>query len=65
MFIPVSKVNLLHIAILRKECNKQFLAAINCFTGNFSNLNLYVRQRCVKLQKRWIFERSSDECVLH
>ena len=55
MFIPVSLVNLLHIAILRKECNKYFLAVINCFTGIFSNLYLYVRQRGVKLQNKMDF----------
>ena len=53
--IPVSSVNLLHIGILRKECNKLFLADINCFTGIFNNLYLYVRQRGVKLQNKMDF----------
>ena len=44
MFIPFSLVNLLHIGILRKECNKSFLAIINCFTSIVSNLYLHVRQ---------------------
>ena len=55
MFIPVSLVNLLHIGILRKECNKLCLAVINCFTGIFSNLYLCVRQRGVKLQNKMDF----------
>ena len=55
MLIPVSLVNLLHIGILRKECIKLFLAVINCFTGIFSNLYLYVRQRDVKLQNKMDF----------
>ena len=55
MFTPASLVDLLHIGILRKESNKQFLAVINCFTGILSNLYLYVRQRGVKLQYKMDF----------
>ena len=56
MFIPVSLINLLHIATLRNECNKLFLAVINCFTGIFSNLCLCVRRRGVKLQNKMDFQ---------
>ena len=55
MFIPVGLVNLLHIGTLRKECNKLLLAVINCFTGIFRILYLYVRQRGVKLQNKMDF----------
>ena len=55
MFFPVALVNILHIRILRKECYEQFLAVINCFTGIFSNLYVYVRQRGVKSQNKMDF----------
>ena len=55
MFLPAGLVSLLHIGILRKGCNKLFLAVITCFTGSFSNLYLYVRQRGVKLQNKMDF----------
>ena len=55
MFIPVSLVNLLHIGILRKECNTLFLALINCFTGILSKLPLYVGQRGVKFKNKMDF----------
>ena len=55
MFISVVLVNFLLIGILRKECFKKFLAVINCFTGIFCNLYLFVRQRGVKLQNKMDF----------
>ena len=55
MFIPAGLVSLLHFGILRNVCNKYFLAVINCFTGSFSNLYLYVRQGGVKLQNKMDF----------
>ena len=58
MFTPVSLINLLHTGILRKDCNKKFLAVINCYTGMFSNLCLYVRQRGVKLQNKMDFQET-------
>ena len=36
MFVPVVLVNLLHIGILRNECDIYFLAVIICFTSIFS-----------------------------
>ena len=59
MFIPVVLVNLVHIGILRKECYKYFLAVINCFTGIFCYLYLYVRQRGVKSQNKMDFREIS------
>ena len=64
MFIPVVLVNLVNIGILRKECYKIFLAVINCFTGIFCYLHLYVRQRGVKLQSKMDFREISKSMCL-
>ena len=47
-------VYVLHIGIIRRECNRNFLA-ITCFTGVFSDLCLFVGHRGLKLQNQMEF----------
>ena len=64
MFTLVVLIHLLHIGIIRKECNNIFIDIIIYFTDAFSDLYLFVGHRGLKSQNK-IFEIFSEVCVVY